>query len=822
MRPRHRSTPTALRAPGLALVTATLLWSSLAFGTDFTQWLGRRGWKPVERLSDGVILVEDASGRRFELWTAHSTDAAATLATSVLAAALGVPAVPTLPALAERRPDGFGPVTETTSLDGLASVFVRPVVTETPLAGRRLVGASLAELAVGLVFHALVAPVEAPRFDGTRPAFVLTNGHVVPARWSGAFDPGAMSPEEAFARAFALFPWDAFLADTWVDRDRVLTAVNTLLSRIERLEPAEWRAALGSLRADTTDGAVRATALRARARLLRGLVHEAFRSRVPAEAEQLRRPEPVDVPIVRLPPATTPWTPAAPTTDLLWQLWERAAPLPSADAFAALVATKFPSRTGSGDTVATTATSAVAVLMDGADTDMSRIYGVHAHRSPRFEDRTDDRVPQLTLFPGNEDTLVVVPLNDPEAELIEAMARESGARLLALPKTEYPHGAKLDASLKNRILSAYDAQPFRRLIVVELPGRPASLEDALRRDGRFRFFVADHHDYRTDRIFRHRAIGSAEQVADLLGFTLSPTDTAIALFDRSFVSGVLEAGFAPERIATLVPPLPPAIERLGDGVATPFGPLFVLDGFAGTIGEAAAALAVREAPAIGNLLVVEPNALRFSGHPAIEAKLTEAFAALSLPETVAHYAFGDLARSRGWGLKGFSAPERPVVYATVRTVLASVAGPDAEAALDGVLEQPMENEALNTTQRFRIADGRRRAAALRQTPWATLADEERDRFVALALAALSQESAPEAITALLAPDPAPTYTSFDFGALVDVAAHSGDARWRPYLQACLRAWMLRIERWHGRLADRAEAALATLPPPTKCAKEILE
>jgi hypothetical protein len=34
--------------------------------------------------------------------------------------------------------------------------------------------------------------------------------------------------------------------------------------------------------------------------------------------------------------------------------------------------------------------------------------------------------------------------------------------------------------------------------------------------------------------------------------------------------------------------------------------------------------------------------------------------------------------------------------------------------------------------------------------------------------------------------------------------------------------MLRIERWHGRLADRAEAALATLPPPTKCAKEILE
>lgn len=809
---KFRYTAAMPRPPAKVVLTLLLCASSLAHAVDFTGWLGRRGWERVPGVATGLEqVIEDRTGRRFVIYPALPGDRGAALAASVLAKALGVPTIPVFPALAAASASGLEPIGESTVPDALAAALVRPVVVEEAVGpDRRYHGGQFGELAVGLLLHYVLGSASPPRFDGPSATFAVIDGHVVSRRFIVPFAANLPSPPQHFAETFAFFPWKAFAEAKWSDRDAAFEAMNLFLSRLEKLDEDAWARLTGPYAAHASGRGGRLAGLRERAKTAREFAAAAFAKASGTEAAELRTAKEVDAPIVGLPPTAVAVTAESATIDLLWDLWLHAENAERKAAVVQATLKKYPNRKGGDGTVATTEPNALATLQDGTFHDMSRIYAVVPHRSPRFLDRGTDRIPQLTLWHGNLDTLVVVPLNDPEAELIYAMAQESGARVLGL---SLRHGSKLDEELRDRILAAYHERPFRRVAVVELPGRPIAVEQSLAADGRFRFFPVDHHDYQTDKIFRHRAVGSAEQVADLLGFELSPTDLAIALYDRSFVLGVLEAGFSHASLGQIVPPIPPEIERAGAGIGTSYGALYLLDSFGGKIPDAAAGISYRDRR-VGNLFIVESTQIRFSGHPAIERMLTEAFGALPIAGPPEHYAFGDSSRSRGWGYKGIPKQGRDLAFRTLQEVFQKFAGPEGLEALAAVLGQPMDLEHLGVDARFRLSDGRRRAAALAALPWATLAQGDRVRTVALGLATLKQADDPTALQALLGPVSIPKFTSYDWGALVDLAAATRDPRWRPFLEACREAWRFGILRWHGPLCARAAAALAHLRPAT--------
>lgn len=778
---------------GFQGVLFAALFALVAQATDFTDWLGRREW----RAWDGT-RVADATGRTFTAWTASPSELRAELAAAVLAKALGVPSAPVFPALGSFVGKTLVPVDATIPLGAVVPMLVRPEVAASAIDRDSLSSERLAELAVGLLHRYVVAPRGPTTLTGPSPTFVEANGHVIPARIVDAFLGDDRPPAEIFATVFVAFPRAAFPSD-WHGRDRIFRALETTLSRLEKLDAAAWEAIAGRAFESLGDDSRRCDAVGARVRAARSQLHAFFAKSAPLEATSLLKPSSVDVPIVRLPPSLENLTAETPALDVLWNVWlDRKAP-------------------PGGKTLAN--------VQIESDKDMSRIYGVLPHRSPLFLDRKADRVPQVTLWEGNADTLVVVPLNDPEAELIAAMAEEAGARVLALPKHEYPHGSKLGEKLKAQILDEYARRPFTRVGVVELPGRPAEVETSLARDRRFLFRYFDHHEYKTDRLDRHLAEGSAEQVADFLGFELSPTDTAIALYDRSFVFGVLEVGFTPASLKPIAGEVPPELERLGAGVPSTVGPLYFLDAFGGKIGDAASAVAVRDAPNVPNIVIVEPHQIRFSGHPKLEARLTAAFGNLQQAGTE-HYAFGDLARSRGWGYKNISPEARPVAFATLAAVIREVAGPEGEIALAAVLGQPMDVRAMRLDDRLRIGDGPRRAAAIRALDWRKLGDADRRRLLAVAEAAVGQDIDPEPLQALFGAVTVPVYTSYDFAAFFDVAEASQDPAWRPFFAAAQRAWMQRYRPWHKVLGPRAEKALAAVPPPPSlpgsaaCVKEV--
>ena len=145
--------------------------------------------------------------------------------------------------------------------------------------------------------------------------------------------------------------------------------------------------------------------------------------------------------------------------------------------------------------------------------------------------------------PGNQldlsATTFFVPKNDGEAREIVAVLRKAGATDIRV--SEQSWGARLD---KEPPESLRNLKPT--VVSVEMPS--PELEQALAAQGH-RVLTIDHHDYGP--LKRSQTQTSIEQVAILAGQTLDRRQLGIAVNDRSYIFGLIDAGYAPEEIKAI-------------------------------------------------------------------------------------------------------------------------------------------------------------------------------------------------------------------------------------------------------------------------------
>lgn len=158
---------------------------------------------------------------------------------------------------------------------------------------------------------------------------------------------------------------------------------------------------------------------------------------------------------------------------------------------------------------------------------------------------------------NREETVLVIPPNDPEAVLIKQIAKAIGLSVLSLGQ---PHGARLEkeVDLPERIKNG----GWKRVITVEVPG--PKMEETLRSHG-FDLVVIDHHEY-TDLDRAHDAEGkrlasSLDQFLALMAISDKELESlgfdarlvhGVALFDRGFVWEMFKEGFSKEEVLQVI------------------------------------------------------------------------------------------------------------------------------------------------------------------------------------------------------------------------------------------------------------------------------
>ena len=130
------------------------------------------------------------------------------------------------------------------------------------------------------------------------------------------------------------------------------------------------------------------------------------------------------------------------------------------------------------------------------------------------------------------ETTVLCPVNDGESKVIVSICRELGTDLRI---STQPWGATLDREPPANLAGLKPC-----VIIVEMPS--IELEEKLRNAGH-QVFVVDHHFYPASGMDRRKSISSLEQVADLLGYSLTRWEAGIAINDRDYIFGLLDAGY---------------------------------------------------------------------------------------------------------------------------------------------------------------------------------------------------------------------------------------------------------------------------------------
>ena len=138
------------------------------------------------------------------------------------------------------------------------------------------------------------------------------------------------------------------------------------------------------------------------------------------------------------------------------------------------------------------------------------------------------------------DVTVLSPANDAESKTIIEICRrlEIDVRISA-----QPWGTSLDREPEENLLHLR-----RHVIVVEMPSPHA--EKQLEARG-YKVFVVDHHAYPNLGIDRRKPESSLEQVAALIEYDLTRWELGVAINDRAYIYGLLDAGYSIDEILAL-------------------------------------------------------------------------------------------------------------------------------------------------------------------------------------------------------------------------------------------------------------------------------
>jgi hypothetical protein len=132
---------------------------------------------------------------------------------------------------------------------------------------------------------------------------------------------------------------------------------------------------------------------------------------------------------------------------------------------------------------------------------------------------------------------VVSPRNDGESKMIVDICQRLNVDIRV---SKQPWGASLEVEPPENL------QDLRRIVaIVEMPAPDA--EQALRTHGHD-VIIVDHHFYPRLKLDRRQPISSLEQIASILGYSLNRFEMGVALNDRNYIFGLIQAGYSIEEI----------------------------------------------------------------------------------------------------------------------------------------------------------------------------------------------------------------------------------------------------------------------------------
>lgn len=132
---------------------------------------------------------------------------------------------------------------------------------------------------------------------------------------------------------------------------------------------------------------------------------------------------------------------------------------------------------------------------------------------------------------------VISPNNDGESRTIVDIV---GRLRIDLRVSKQPWGATLDSE---PVENLRDLKPS--VAVVEMPSLEA--EQQLRNNGHDVILI-DHHFYPKLHLDRRKPQASLEQIADLLEYELNRWEKGVAINDRSYIFGLIDAGYSTDEI----------------------------------------------------------------------------------------------------------------------------------------------------------------------------------------------------------------------------------------------------------------------------------
>lgn len=135
---------------------------------------------------------------------------------------------------------------------------------------------------------------------------------------------------------------------------------------------------------------------------------------------------------------------------------------------------------------------------------------------------------------------VVCPNNDAESRTIVDICRRIGVDVRV---SQQPWGATLDQEPEINLRNLK-----RIVIAVEMPS--LQKESELEESGH-QVVVVDHHSYPRLNLDRRKPVSSLEQVAESLGYQLDRWEQGVAINDREYIFGLLDAGYSIEEIQEL-------------------------------------------------------------------------------------------------------------------------------------------------------------------------------------------------------------------------------------------------------------------------------